>query len=67
MSVTEVIVLLEHLLAPTASVNSEEDGRMTRHFFSKTARKEEGSRDMKLHWIYKKTHLFLWAAEVNQI
>lgn len=27
ISVTEVIVLLEHLLAPTASATSEEDGK----------------------------------------
>lgn len=41
ISVTEVIVLLEHLLAPTASATGEEDGKGI--FFSK-----------KLAWIYKK-------------
>lgn len=33
ISVTEVIVLLEHLLAPTASATGEEDGKGI--FFSK--------------------------------
>ena len=65
-SVTKVIVLLEHLLAPTASANGEEDGRMRRHFFSKTARKKEWLCDKKLAWMYKKSRFFVWAAEVNQ-
>lgn len=62
------MMLLEHLLAPTASATHEEDGRMRGYFFSKTARKDEALCDKKLAWIYKKAQgFFVWAAEVIQI
>lgn len=55
--ISVLIVLLEHLLAPSASATGE-DGRMRGYFFSKTERNEERLCDKKSAWIYKKAFLF---------